>query len=37
MVALSAAHTIGAVNGRAMTPTPQTFDASGALALGLSL
>jgi hypothetical protein len=28
MVALSAAHTLGAVNGRAMTPTPQTFDAS---------
>lgn len=31
MVALSAAHTLGAVNGRAMTPTPQAFDATGAL------
>ncbi|KAI7838479.1 hypothetical protein COHA_007742 [Chlorella ohadii] len=28
LVALSAAHTLGAVNGRAMTPTPQTFDGS---------
>jgi len=30
LVALSAAHTLGAVNGRAMTPTPQAFDGSGA-------